>query len=279
MHEHHNWLMGAPVTVALLLLALDYIRGWFRLRNMSTEAVPLWRMAAFLAGLSAVWIAIGSPIASLDRELLSMHMIQHLLLMTIGAPLILLGTPMLPLMHGFARSFDRRLLFFPWRVVEDVRGLIVHPLFCWLFAAAVLIGWHIPAIYELALESEALHHVEHASFLAAGLLFWRPVIPSSGRSLRPPRWSIVLYLFAATLPCDVLSAYLAFCERVIYGSYLNAPSRFGISPLQDQTFAGALMWVCVTFAYLVPAAVITIRLLSQPDPQDRMQRSPRLRTV
>jgi cytochrome c oxidase assembly factor CtaG len=106
--------------------------------------------------------------------------------------------------------------------------------------------------------------VEHLSFLSAGLIFWWPVIPS-WPSVSHPQWSTVLYLFLATLPCDALSAFLAFCDRVVYPAYLNAPRPFDISPLADQQFAGALMWVCVTFAYLVPAVAITTRLLSRPD--------------
>jgi cytochrome c oxidase assembly factor CtaG len=106
------------------------------------------------------------------------------------------------------------------------------------------------------MQSKSWHEVEHASFLAAGLLFWWPVI---GRELR---WSIPLYLFLATLPCDALSAFLTFCDRVVYPHYLHAHRLFDISPLGDQEFAGALMWVCITFVYLGPATVVTIQLLS-----------------
>jgi cytochrome c oxidase assembly factor CtaG len=82
-------------------------------------------------------------------------------------------------------------------------------------------------------------------------------------SLAPwPRWSVPLYLFLATLPCDALSAFLTFCNRVVYPHYISAHRLFDISPLGDQESAGALMWVCVTFAYLVPAAVVTVQMLS-----------------
>ena len=131
-----------------------------------------------------------------------------------------------------------------------------HPVLCWLTSTAVVIGWHVPALFELGMQSKSWHEVEHASFLAAGLLFWWPVI---GRELR---WSIPLYLFLATLPCDALSAFLTFCDRVVYPHYLHAHRLFDISPLGDQEFAGALMWVCITFAYLGPATVVTIQLLS-----------------
>lgn len=250
-----------PLTIVLALTALLYLRGWLRLRN----AIPLWRAAAFLGGLFCLWIAAGSPVAALDEELLSVHMVQHLLLMTAAPPLILLGSPVLPLLRG-APGFALRgalapLLRLP--LVQRLGHFLANPVFCWFTAAIVLIGWHVPPVFALALKSEPWHRVEHASFLAAGLLFWWPVIPS-WPSVSHARWSTVLYLFLATLPCDALSAFLAFCDRVVYPSYLAAPRQFSISPLQDQQCAGALMWVCVTFAYLIPAVAITIRLLATP---------------
>ena len=140
--------------------------------------------------------------------------------------------------------------------------LITNPAFGWLAAAFALIGWHVPAVFELALRRSWLHELEHASFLAAGLLFWWPVIQPWPSVARWPRWSIPLYLFCATLPCDALSAFLAFCDRVIYSSYLSAPRLLNISPLEDQQFAAVLMWTCVTIILLVPAVIVTMQLLA-----------------
>jgi cytochrome c oxidase assembly factor CtaG len=251
-----------PMLIALLLAALVYLRGWIRLR--STNAIPPWRAAAFCVGLLFIGIAAASPLAELDEQLLSVHMIQHLLLMTAAPPLLLLGSPVLPLLHGLPRFAMRGalgpLLRFP--LVQRIGHALANPVFCWFAAAAILIGWHVPPAFALGLGSEPWHHFEHATFLAAGLIFWWPVIPS-WPSVSQPRWSTVLYLFLATLPCDALSAFLAFCDRVVYPAYLTVQRRFDISPLADQQFAGALMWVAVTFAYLVPAVAITTRLLSR----------------
>jgi putative membrane protein len=258
-----------PMFMVLALAALVYLRGWVHLRNMN--AIPLWRAAAFCGGLFCIWIAAASPLAELDEQLLSIHMIQHLLLMTAAPPLLLLGSPVLPLLHGLPKFAMRGalgpLLRFP--LVQRIGHLLANPVFCWLAPAAILIGWHVPSAFALGLASEPWHHAEHAMFLAAGLIFWWPVIPSWPSALQP-RWSTVLYLFLATLPCDALSAFLAFCDRVVYPAYLHNPRRFDISPLADQQFAGTLMWVCVTFAYLVPAVVITTRLLSRPDLSERI---------
>ncbi len=106
------------------------------------------------------------------------------------------------------------------------------------------------------------HAVQHASFLAGGLLFWWPVIQPWPATAKWPAWSLPLYLFLATLPCDALSAFLAFCDRVVYSSHGAAHPAANASPLQDQTLAGALMWCWVTFAYLIPAIGITVRILA-----------------
>ncbi|HTT17489.1 MAG TPA: cytochrome c oxidase assembly protein [Candidatus Sulfotelmatobacter sp.] len=259
-----SWSAPIGVNVFLSLAALVYARGWFRLHSAVPKLLPAWRLAAFLAGVVSVWIAIGSPVEAFDDVSLTVHMVQHLLLMSVAPPLILLGAPALPLLRGLPQSIAREVAgpFLRWRLVKWLGRALAHPAICWLAAAFALIGWHVPAIFDLALRWDWLHELEHATFLGTGLLFWWPVIQPWPSSARWPRWSIPLYLFGATLPCDVLSAFLAFCNRVVYSSYLSGPSVFGLSALEDQECAAALMWTCVTFIFLIPAVVVTMQILS-----------------
>jgi putative membrane protein len=257
-----------PATLLLAGVALIYLRGWFQLRSALSTLLSVWRPIAFVSGVVLVWIAIASPLGALDHQLLTAHMAKHLLLMTVASPLILLGAPVIALLHGLPQSFIRRLLR-PLLQSPPVRGfgsIVTHPVFCWLASTAVVIGWHVPALFELGMQSAAWHKAEHICFLAAGLLFWWPVVQPWPSFERWPRWGIPLYLFLASLPCDALSAFLAFCNRVVYSHYRGSGRLFDLSALGDQECAGALMWVCVTFAYLAPAAVVTIQLLS---PQSR----------
>jgi len=120
----------------------------------------------------------------------------------------------------------------------------------------------------LGLQSEMWHGIEQASFLVTGLLFWWPVVEPSRSALKWPESSILLYLFFATLPCDILSGFLVFCDRVVYPVYLSSPPRFGLTALEDQQCAGALMWTCVTLVYLVAGAIVTARLLSSHGSQE-----------
>ena len=256
-------LRSSALPLAILVTALVYLRGWLHLRSASVNAIPAWRATSFFLGLLLIWTAIGSPIAAFDEELLTIHMIQHLLLMTFAPPLIWLGAPLMPLLHGLPRRLVQGAVgpIFRWAPVQWLGRLLGRPSFCWLAAAGALVGWHIPAAFTLALNSDVWHAVEHICFLATGLLFWWPVVQPWPSPTNQPRWTILLYLCLGTFPCDILSAFLVFCERVVYTAYLSAPRHFGMSALEDQACAGALMWTCITIVYLVPAALLTIRMI------------------
>jgi putative membrane protein len=259
-----SWIVSIPLALLAILVCIVYLRGWRQLRPAAANDLPAWRAVSFLAGVFLIWLAVGSPIAHLDEASLTAHMVQHLLLMTFAPPLILAGAPVMPMLHGLPQKFVQSVVgpFFRWPLMQAAGRVFSQPAVCWFAATAVLVGWHIPAAFDLALHSMDWHIVEHGSFLAAGFLFWWPVIQPWPSAPVWPRWSILLYLFSATLPCDILSAYLTFCDKVVYPAYLNAPRLFGLSTLEDQQCAGALMWTCVTIVYLLPAAQITIRLLA-----------------
>ncbi|HXJ12380.1 MAG TPA: cytochrome c oxidase assembly protein [Candidatus Limnocylindrales bacterium] len=249
----------------IILAAFLYLRVWIFTRSGSAAAIPAWKASSFLLGLVLVWMAWGSPLAAYDHSLLTAHMIKHLLLMTFAPPLILLGEPMrvfwgrTPLL---ARSTLRRVWHRP--LVERLARIVTSPVLCWTASALTLTAWHVPTLFALAVRSEIGHAVEQAMFFGAGLLFWWPVIQPWPSASTGPRWSLLLYLFLATLPCDILSGFLVFSDRVAYPVYFSTPRLFGFSVLEDQQCAAALMWTCVTLVYLVPAAIISSRLLALP---------------
>jgi putative membrane protein len=259
-----SWTISIPFTLVAIFVGIVYLRGWIQLRAAAVDEVPVWRATSFLAGVCLIWLAVGSPISHLDEASLTVHMVQHLLLMTFAPPLILAGAPVMPMVRGLPRMAVQSFAapIFRWPVAQRAGRVLSQPAVCWFAATAALVGWHIPAAFDLARQSMAWHMIEHGTFLMAGFLFWWPVIQPWPSVPAWPRWSILLYLFSATLPCDILSAYLTFCDKVVYTAYLKAPSLFGLSALEDQQCAGALMWTCVTLVYLLPAAQITIRLLA-----------------
>jgi putative membrane protein len=267
-HAHHVAHQSYGVLLLLLVTAAVYVRGWQH-RSSYATVIPGWRVASFLAGLSLIWVAIASPMAGFVHELLTAHMAQHLLLMTFAAPLLWLGEPLMPLMHGLPRSFIRVVMVPLLRrpSIQRLGKFITHPAVCWLGAAGTLVGWHIPALFALSMKSPGWHAMAQASFLATGLLFWWPVF-QPWPSLKKPEWMTIVYLFLATLPCDILSGFLIFCDRVVYPIYFSSPQQFGMSALQDQQCAGALMWTVVTVIYFIAGGIFTARLLSPQSSQE-----------
>jgi putative membrane protein len=278
----HHTAMGADsassaIILALVLASFLYLRGWHCLHESPMNPIPGWRLASFLLGMSLVWGALASPLVAYDHELLTVHMIQHLLLMTFAPALILLGEPLLAFWHGLPR-FGKVALGPLFRVplVQSFARVLCLPSFCWIVSALTLMGWHLPVVFALGMHSEVWHSVEQATFLGAGFLFWWPVVQAWPSVSRGPRWSTLLYLFLATLPCDILSGFLVFSDRVAYPLFFTMPRRFGFSVLQDQQCAAALMWTCITVVYLVPAAIISVRLLAPQtsDGHDSMRSQP-----
>ena len=266
VHAHHvasgsHWVAACML---LVLTAFVYLRGWIQLRSAYPPMISAWRAGTFLLGLFLILLAIAPPLAGTDHELLTFHMIQHLLLMTLAPPLIWLGDPLVPLLHALLCRVMQTVVapLFRSAPMQRVGSVLARPAIGWLGASATLIGWHIPAMFMLGMQSPIWHGIELASFLASGLLFWYPVIQPRASVARWPEWSILLYLFSATLPCDILSGFLVFCDRVVYPFYFSSLPKSGLSALEDQECAGALMWTCVTLVYLVPAAILSNRLLS-----------------
>ena len=263
-HLHHAALESSRsvlITLILVFTALTYLRGWLSLRSSPIERISGWRAVSFVVGLFLIWAAVASPIAALDHDLLTAHMLQHLLLMTLAPPLIWLGAPVRPVLHGLP-WFIESLLAPLWQAREARRfaDILGKPKFTWLAACAALVGWHIPTFFALGMQSVRWHLFEHLSFLATGLLFWWPVVQPSTASRQD--LSMILYLFFATLPCDILSGFLVFSDRVVYPIYFSSSHPLGFSPLVDQQCAAALMWTCVTIVYFVAGAILTMRLLS-----------------
>jgi len=265
------WSLPPVATFAIELTAIIYLRGWWRLRRAGVLFVPTWRAIAFLSGLSTAWIALASPIDAINNLLLTAHMLQHMLFMMVAPPLILLGAPLVPIVRGlpgFAREFVGPIAKLP--VAERVGRGLTNPVAGFLLMAVVMFAWHTPVLYELAIRSDSLHEVEHASFFFASLAFWWPVVLPWPSRAQWPRLAMVLYLLLADLQNTALSAILAFSDRVLYPSYAALPRLFGLSALDDQVAAGAFMWIAGSVAFVVPAILIAVQCLSTSSRRDAL---------
>jgi cytochrome c oxidase assembly factor CtaG len=243
----------------------------------AANAIRSWRLASFLCGVLLIWAALCSPLETYDHDFLTVHMIQHLLLMTFAPALVLLGEPFKAWRYGWP-PFGTNLLrrFFRQPPVRHFAGFVSHPAFCWSVSALTLLGWHVPTLFTLGMQSRLWHSFEQASFLIAGFFFWWPVVRPWPSVSNTPQWSTLLYLFLATLPCDILSGFLVFSDRAAYPLHFSPYRHSGFSALQDQQCAAALMWTCVTLVYLVPAAILSVKLLSPRNVNDDELMQPEL---
>jgi cytochrome c oxidase assembly factor CtaG len=262
-----EWVGRAPVVVGLTAGALLYTAGWRRYRRRLPARLTRPHLAAFLGGLACVCLAIASPLDEAADTLLSAHMVQHSLLFIVAPALLLVSQPLLPLLRGLPGSWRRSLVapLLRQRSLRAVAHALVHPLAALLLSSVIFWSWHLPALYQLALRLPPVHLVEHASFLAGGLLFWYPVVQPWPSRSRWPRAAMIPYLLAADVQNTVLAAVLTFSDRVLYPFYQFHSPATQAAALNDQVLAGVIMWVPMSLAYLVPAAWLTIRLLSPPD--------------
>jgi len=259
-----SWTLEPWIAAPLCLAAGSYLRGWLRLHAQVPQRFGAGRLMAFLGGLTAIAVALESPLHTLGGQLLQAHMVQHLLLLMVAPPLIWLGAPLLPMLHGLPRRLVRtsvRQFVTSPLLIQSGRWL-VYPTVAWALFVGSTWAWHTPALYEHALASEALHYLQHACFLATALVFWWPVVqPWPSHPLVPPL-AIMLYLILADLQNTVLSAWLVFSERLVYSTDDVVSRPWQISAIDDQVAAGAIMWVPGSVAFLLPVVWIVGQVLS-----------------
>ena len=258
------WSLPLVPFVSLLVVLVLYLRGWMAARVTRERELPAWRACCFVAGLISLWVALASPIDALDDYLLTAHMMQHFILMSIAPPLIVLGAPVVPLLRGVPRVLIRGWLQPVFRAgwLIAVVHMVTHPVFAWIAMNVAYLGWHVPAAFELTFRSEWIHDFEHVCFLATSLAFWCVVLAPWPSRVHWPRWAMIPYLLSADILNTVLSATLAFSGRVLYPSYAGAPRICFLTPLKDQVAAGAEMWLLNSLVFLVPAVAIAANELS-----------------
>lgn len=257
------WSFPVWPAIGLVIAGALYLRGWLALQRTRARDLPMWRAVCFFGGLAAIWIALASPIDALDDYLLSAHMLQHFILMSIAPPLLVLGAPLVPMLRGLPRFLIRGLRpVFASRGVHKVAHAAARPVVAWLAMNVAYLGWHVPQAFELTLRSEGWHNTEHMCFLFTSIAFWWVIVEPWPSRTAWSRWMVIPYLLTADVVNTILSAVLTFSGKVLYPSYAAAERISSLTPLKDQVLAGAEMWVLNSIVFLVPVAVLVVKLLS-----------------
>ena len=244
------WDWRPAVLLVIGGLAALYLRGWWRLRRTRRHgAAPGWRLAAYLLGLSCIFIALCSPLELLAELSFTAHMAQHQLLTMWAPPALLLAAPFPVILWALSPPLRRRLgalVTRPGRVRRLLSWLTRMPVAGTLYTVT-LWSWHHPAAYEAALRYPLLHDIEHLTFFGTAVLFWWPIINPAPRFRRLTSGAMygarIGYLILATAQNTMLGAVLGLSERVFYPSYAAGPRLFADwNPLDDQAFGGGIMW-------------------------------------
>jgi putative membrane protein len=265
--QHEDVPPEPSALVGLVALAWLYGLG---VRTLWTRAgrghvVSTRQVGVFGVAILILLLALESPLDALSADLFAAHMVQHLLLILVAGPLLVLGAPLAPLLWSFPEPARRAIGRVLRRLSFSTRpgvAFVLHSLALWT--------WHAPALYEAALRSRGVHVVEHLSFLLTAILFWWAIRHARGASL--------LYLFGLAVESTVLGALLTFADAPWYAAHAATTAQWGLSPLADQQIAGLIMWVPGGVVYLGTGLALLAAWLKQSswtdDTPDREARTP-----
>ncbi|MCW3067498.1 MAG: Cytochrome c oxidase caa3-type, assembly factor CtaG-related protein [Solirubrobacterales bacterium] len=230
-----HWSPAWAVNGAGAAYAGIYLWGTMRSRARWSP----WRTVSFVSGIGVVLLALQSGIATYDERLLSAHMVQHMLLLLVAPLLLLQGRPVILALSALAPRHRAALM----RLLARARPLM-SPLICLAVFSVALIATHVPPLYQATLSNPPLHVAEHALFLAAGLMFWWPLLDGDpAPAHRLGGMSRFVYLLAAMPAMALVGAYLNRAATLAYPDYAAPAKALGISAVTDQQQAGAIMWV------------------------------------
>ncbi|MGN6130408.1 MAG: cytochrome c oxidase assembly protein [Nocardioidaceae bacterium] len=257
-----GWALVAVVGGVSVLLLACYARGVVRMRThpQGRRRQRAWRPAAMAAGVVSLLVVTLPPLGELLEQRLATHMVQHIVMIMVSAPLFALATPGQPLLAGMPAAVRRPLVRLGHRLPGAV---LLAPGVAWVLHIAALWAWHMPAAYDLALDSELVHLCEHACFLLTAWVFWWHLATVAQRRLRGP--AALLYVVAAVPPGAALGAMLTFPEHPLYPAQAAHAAASGINPMLDQRIGGLVMWIPLDLVYLAIAVLLMGRWFKSMD--------------
>jgi putative membrane protein len=254
-----DWSLDPPLVLLADLTLLYWLGSRRTVTPARTAAAQRLRGGAFYTAMAVLAIALASPLERLSEQLFWAHMVQHVLLMLVAAPLVVYARPWVRLWRALPLTGRRRLArgFLHgagWAPLRAVTGTLGGPAAGLVLFSCVLLGWHVPVLFDATLSSGALHALEHTLFFGAAVLLFKQVIPSPPLRARLDDAQRLLYVIAAMTVSWILAVVLALAPSPLYPHYAHLASRpGGISALADQQLAAGIMWVpgSITFVIII----------------------------
>jgi cytochrome c oxidase assembly factor CtaG len=259
-----DWHWRWDVILVLFVFGTLYIRGWILLRKIGAEA-KVAQLFFYALALLAIGCALLSPLDGLASYLLIAHMVQHELLIMVAPPLILLGNPLPVLLWGLGGSSRSQAghLLTRRSAARRVRDFLGWMPVAWILFVVNLWAWHHPVLYEAALRDASIHDLEHMLFFLTALVFWWPVIRPVSRPAPIQDGLRIFYLFLAATQDAILSGLIALSSEILYPHYETALRLWDLTPREDQTGAGLVMFAVGSTAYLIAILVLVNTLLNE----------------
>jgi putative membrane protein len=255
-----SWHPEPAIVATLAASAVLYRYGLARMGPRRRRTVRPAHVLAFYGGLIALAVALASPLEAAASSLFAGHMLQHLVLIVVAAPLLACGRPVVVLSTALPGELRRGLYRAGARPrVRAAADAVSHPAVLWATGAVVLWGWHLPVLYTAAVGDHAVHAVEHASLVATAALAWAAALGRGRRSVAVP--VAALLLFATALQSGALGAVLTFARAPLYDVHATTAPLWGLTPLEDQQLAGAMMWIPPGLVYMAVIAGLLARWL------------------
>jgi cytochrome c oxidase assembly factor CtaG len=255
-----SWTFEPGAIVLIVLLGALYVPRWRRARAQAgPRAAGGWRLAAYLAGLAVLVAALLSPVDRLGEQSFAMHMVQHVLLLDVAPILLVLG-----LTKVILRPATRRL-----QALERAAGPLAHPVVAVVLYVGLMWLWHVPALYDAALESGVVHVLEHVTFFSIGALYWWHLLSPIRSRLGTGGMGPVVYMLSTKLAVGLLGIGLTFAPDALYDFYETRPGIWGLSPEEDQAAAGAIMALEQSIIMGIALAYLFIRALEESEREQR----------
>jgi cytochrome c oxidase assembly factor CtaG len=257
-----QWNWDPLILISLGFAGFGYVCGLRRLDKTSRlRLFGRTRSAAFASGIAILFAALISPFDALDDQLFSAHMVQHLVLLMVAPPLLILGRPTVAWLWAFPLP-ARRVIGRVWiksglhRLVQQ----LMSPIVVWILCTAALWFWHLPGPYGWALANESVHALEHVCFFVTAIMFWTMVIEPFGRR-RLGYGAALLFVATMGMQNGLLGALLTFAGRPLYMNYLHTTAVWGLTPLEDQQLSGLIMWIPASLIHLTTLCVLFVAWL------------------
>jgi putative membrane protein len=251
-------LAPGPILICLALLGTYGVRWWHVRREDGARGAPVERLLAWVGGVLCLAAALISPIDNLADQVFAMHMVQHVLLLDIAPILLIVG-----LTKVLLRPVARTILD-----LDRALGPIAHPVFAVVAYVGIMWLWHVPALYDAALQHSAIHVLEHTCFMTVGLLYWWHLLsPVRGRHLTG--LTPVAYMASTKVLVGMLGIFLTFAPSALYSFYEHGPHVWGLKPSDDQALAGAIMAIEQSVVMGIALAYLFVRALAESEREEQ----------